>query len=159
MEGAFLGWHLTTPTFWMWSFRLKKAVRLEGPKFSSHLYPFHNPEILVNPTLLTKQMVEQMHAAAGPVDTLFTNDKQCPMDLDEPTPSGMLSRSGQPSSLLYHNHPGEPTTSGEQRAAAHHPVSDEGERRTRSSSEKVNGTAVTEAMHYRWTNGKQVPQL
>eukprot|EP00961_Rhodomonas_salina_P186035 2511771-Rhodomonas_salina.1 len=31
LEGAFLGWDVTTPTFWMWSFRLKQVVRLEGP--------------------------------------------------------------------------------------------------------------------------------
>ena len=47
LEGAFLGWDLTTPTFWMWSFRLKQVVRLEGPRFSK-FYPFRNPEAVVN---------------------------------------------------------------------------------------------------------------
>jgi len=43
LEGAFLGWDLTTPTVWMWSFRLRKPIRLHDPIFYDSKYPFADP--------------------------------------------------------------------------------------------------------------------
>jgi len=43
LEGAFLGWDLSTPTVWMWSFRLRKPIRLHDAIFYDHLYPFSDP--------------------------------------------------------------------------------------------------------------------
>mmetsp|Transcript_62520 Transcript_62520/g.129878 ORF Transcript_62520/g.129878 Transcript_62520/m.129878 type:complete len:257 (-) Transcript_62520:168-938(-) len=43
LEGAFLGWDLSTPTVWMWSFRLKKPLRLHDPIFYDKLFPFSYP--------------------------------------------------------------------------------------------------------------------
>jgi len=33
LEGAFLGWDLSTPTVWMWSFRQRKPIRIHDPIF------------------------------------------------------------------------------------------------------------------------------
>ena len=33
LEGAFLGWDVSTPTAWIWSFRKKEAVRMHDPIF------------------------------------------------------------------------------------------------------------------------------
>mmetsp|Transcript_30795 Transcript_30795/g.63767 ORF Transcript_30795/g.63767 Transcript_30795/m.63767 type:complete len:332 (+) Transcript_30795:555-1550(+) len=46
LEGAFLGWDLSTPTVWMWSFRLKKPVRLHDPVFYDDRFPFADPSCL-----------------------------------------------------------------------------------------------------------------
>mmetsp|Transcript_60384 Transcript_60384/g.124124 ORF Transcript_60384/g.124124 Transcript_60384/m.124124 type:complete len:327 (+) Transcript_60384:72-1052(+) len=45
LEGAFLGWDLSTPTVWLWSFRLKKPVRLHDPIFYDKLFPFRDPSV------------------------------------------------------------------------------------------------------------------
>jgi len=46
LEGAFLGWDLSTPTVWMWSFRLKRPVRLHDPVFYVTKFPFRDPSCL-----------------------------------------------------------------------------------------------------------------
>jgi len=43
LEGAFLGWDLSTPTVWLWSFRLKRPVRLHDPIFYDGKFPFDDP--------------------------------------------------------------------------------------------------------------------
>jgi len=43
LEGAFLGWDLSTPTVWLWSFRLQKPVRLHDPIFYDEKFPFSDP--------------------------------------------------------------------------------------------------------------------
>jgi len=53
LEGAFLGWDLATPTVWMWSFLLKKPIRLHDPTFYDSKYPFADPSCLVNRSDLT----------------------------------------------------------------------------------------------------------
>jgi len=42
-EGVFLGNDLTTPTFWLWSFKHKKAMRMSDPKHFDHILPFLQP--------------------------------------------------------------------------------------------------------------------
>jgi len=43
LEGAFLGWDLSTLTVWMWSFRLKRPIRLHDPIFYDTKFPFDDP--------------------------------------------------------------------------------------------------------------------
>jgi len=43
LEGAFLGWDLSTPTAWMWSFRQRKPIRIHDPIFYDTLFPFDDP--------------------------------------------------------------------------------------------------------------------
>ncbi len=40
----FLGNDLTTPNFWMYSFRAKKVMMLSDPKHLDHILPFMQPE-------------------------------------------------------------------------------------------------------------------
>ena len=42
-EGVFLGNDLTTPNFWMYSFREKKMMMLNDPKHWDHILPFMQP--------------------------------------------------------------------------------------------------------------------
>eukprot|EP00961_Rhodomonas_salina_P216261 2921046-Rhodomonas_salina.1 len=58
-----MGWHDTTPTFWMYSFRLQKIVRMCNAVFSKSKLPFRNLTVLVNGGDLTDEMVAAMHAA------------------------------------------------------------------------------------------------
>jgi len=48
LEGAFLGWDLSTPTVWLWSFRLQKPVKLHDPVFYDDRFPFADPSCLVD---------------------------------------------------------------------------------------------------------------
>eukprot|EP00961_Rhodomonas_salina_P021079 283689-Rhodomonas_salina.1 len=45
MEGAFLGWHDSTPTCYMYSFRLQRVLRVQDAVFN------HDNEYPVNPRL------------------------------------------------------------------------------------------------------------
>eukprot|EP00961_Rhodomonas_salina_P268903 3633821-Rhodomonas_salina.1 len=58
-----MGWHDTTPTFWMYSFWLQKVVLMCDAVFSKSKLPFHDPTVLVNGGDLTDEMVTAMHAA------------------------------------------------------------------------------------------------
>eukprot|EP00961_Rhodomonas_salina_P009662 130627-Rhodomonas_salina.3 len=69
LEGAFLGWHLTTPSFYMWSFRKRKVVRLSDPTFFDSSFPFRDPTCLVNPSV-TGAEIKAMHDADGADETL-----------------------------------------------------------------------------------------
>ena len=40
----FLGNDLTTPNFWMYSFRAKKVMMLSDPKHLDYILPFMQPE-------------------------------------------------------------------------------------------------------------------
>ena len=63
LEGAFLMWDLFTPTIWMYSFRLKKIVRLDPKHFRPHLYPFRDPSCLANTDHFTIEDIRRMHSA------------------------------------------------------------------------------------------------
>ena len=40
LEGVWLGNDLSTPMFWMYSFKLRKVVRLSDPRHFVHILPF-----------------------------------------------------------------------------------------------------------------------
>jgi hypothetical protein len=44
LEGVWLGNDLSTPMFWMYSFKLRKVVRLSDPRHFDHILPFLCPE-------------------------------------------------------------------------------------------------------------------
>ena len=44
LEGVWLGDDLSTPMFWMYSFKLRKVVRLSDPRHFDHILPFLCPE-------------------------------------------------------------------------------------------------------------------
>eukprot|EP00961_Rhodomonas_salina_P293943 3934143-Rhodomonas_salina.1 len=77
----------------MWSFRLKQVVRLEGPRFS-HMYPFRNPEGVVNREHFTAADVKRMHVEDGDLDDVFVSsaDEDEQLDQDNVPPSGTLKR-------------------------------------------------------------------
>ncbi len=57
----FLGNHLATPTFWLWSFKHKKAMRMIDPKHFDHILPFLQPADVHHAIPLTAQEVVRMH--------------------------------------------------------------------------------------------------
>lgn len=61
-EGVFLGNDLTTPTFWLWSFKHRKAMRLSDPKHFDHILPFLQPLDVHHAIDLSSEDVVRMHA-------------------------------------------------------------------------------------------------
>ena len=61
-EGVFLGNDLTTPTFWLWSFKHRKAMRLSDPKHFDHILPFLQPSDVHHSIPLSNADVVRMHA-------------------------------------------------------------------------------------------------
>ena len=74
LEGAFMGWHDTTPVAWMYSFRLQRVIREADPIFQhDNEYPFLDPTVVLTPGSLTADQVKQMHEQdimAGEADDL-----------------------------------------------------------------------------------------
>ena len=110
LQGAFLGWHDTSPTFWMYSFKLQRVLRLCDPIFSEASMPFADPTVLLNKNELTDEMVLKMHG-----EDIFLDFEQHPADTtipSEATVSGQL----QPTSSMRTTEPKQPPpldTSGE----------------------------------------------
>eukprot|EP00961_Rhodomonas_salina_P239947 3241589-Rhodomonas_salina.1 len=131
LEGVFLGcqWDLTTPTFWLWSFKLRKPVRLEGPCFKPNLYPFRDQGVLVDSHAFTVSDVAALHNEDGPLDQLFTDgDSGEPSSASgEPPASGVLKRLCE--SLSAASHSGEqPPPAPAPSLAQSDPLTAEGER-------------------------------
>ena len=61
-EGVYLGNDLTTPTFWLWSFRNRKAMRLSDPKHFDHILPFLQPADVHHSIPLDSDDIGRMHA-------------------------------------------------------------------------------------------------
>eukprot|EP00961_Rhodomonas_salina_P190485 2570099-Rhodomonas_salina.2 len=62
LEGAFLGWHDTKPTCFMYSFRLQRLLRVQDAVFEHDKdYPFLDQACLVTPGILTDDQVKEMH--------------------------------------------------------------------------------------------------
>ena len=61
-EGVFLGNDLTTPTFWLWSFKHRKAMRLSDPKHFDHILPFLQPADVYHSIPLSSADIVRMHA-------------------------------------------------------------------------------------------------
>ena len=60
VEGAYMGWSLTTHTVLLYSFKDRKVLRLSDPTFFDQDMPFKNPECLVNHQYLNAQQVADM---------------------------------------------------------------------------------------------------
>ena len=58
----------TTLCFWMWSFKLCKAVKLRDFVFFDHLLPFQDPSVLERTGNLTKTDIATMHLAHGALE-------------------------------------------------------------------------------------------
>jgi hypothetical protein len=86
-EGVFLGNDLTIPTFWLWSFKHKKAMRMSDPKHFDHILPFLKPADVHHTIPLTAQEVVRMHAKDDVPVAVGATD----METDR------ISRSGEPS--------------------------------------------------------------
>eukprot|EP00961_Rhodomonas_salina_P052647 705901-Rhodomonas_salina.2 len=62
VEGAFLGWHYSTPTAWIYCFSLQHILRMQDVVFDHDKdYPFLDPSCLVTPGILTDDQVVEMH--------------------------------------------------------------------------------------------------
>eukprot|EP00961_Rhodomonas_salina_P153129 2061737-Rhodomonas_salina.2 len=62
IEGAFLGWHDSTPTCWIYSFRLQRILCMQDVVFNhDDEYPFMDPSCLVTPGILLDDQVVEMH--------------------------------------------------------------------------------------------------
>jgi hypothetical protein len=84
---VFLGNDLTTRTFWLWSFKHKKAMRMSDPKHFDHILPFLQPADVHHAIPLTVQEVVCMHAK----DDIPFAAGACDLQTDR------ISRSGEPS--------------------------------------------------------------
>ena len=65
LEGVWLGNDLTTPMFWMYSFRLRKVVRLSDPRHFDHILPFLCPDDIPHRIDLSADDICQMHEEDG----------------------------------------------------------------------------------------------
>ena len=88
-EGVFLGNDLTTPIFWLWSFKHKKIMRMSYPKHFDHILPFLQPADVHRTIPLTAQEVVRMHAKDDVPVAVGASDLQ----------TDRISRSGEPSLL------------------------------------------------------------
>ena len=68
-EGVYLGNDLTTPTFWLWSFRHRKVMRLSDPEHFDHILPFLQPSDVHHSIPLKSDDIGCKHAID--VDALF----------------------------------------------------------------------------------------
>jgi len=67
LEGAFLMSDHSTPTFWMWSFKFNKPMKMCDGIFNL-TYPFRDPSVLQHPGDLSHEDTCAMHAADGSFD-------------------------------------------------------------------------------------------
>jgi len=69
LEGAFLQVMIdhSTPTFWMWSFKFDKPLKMCDEIFYS-TYPFRDPSVLQHPGDLSHEDICVMHAVDGGFD-------------------------------------------------------------------------------------------
>jgi len=61
VEGVWLGNDLSTPMFWMYSFKLCKVVRLSDPRHVDHILPFLCPEDIPHRIDLSADDISKMH--------------------------------------------------------------------------------------------------
>jgi hypothetical protein len=65
LEGVWLGNDLSTPMFWMYSFKLRKVVRLSDPRHFDHILPFLCPEDIPHRIDLSADDICTMHEEDG----------------------------------------------------------------------------------------------
>ena len=63
--GVWLGNDLSTPMFWMYSFKLRKVVRLSDPRHFDHILPFLCPEDIPHRIDLSADDICTMHEEDG----------------------------------------------------------------------------------------------
>jgi hypothetical protein len=61
LEGMWLGNDLSTPMFWMYSFKLRKVLRLSDPRHFDHILPFLCPEDIPHRIDLSADDICKMH--------------------------------------------------------------------------------------------------
>ena len=74
VEGVFLGWDTSSPTAWIWSVKYRKEMRMADPQFHSHLFPFLDPQCLVNAKDLPDATVVDMHATDAALEVVESDD-------------------------------------------------------------------------------------
>jgi hypothetical protein len=65
LDGVWLGNDLSTPMFWMYSFKLRKVVRLSDPCHFDHILPFLCPEDIPHRIDLSADDICKMHEEDG----------------------------------------------------------------------------------------------
>jgi hypothetical protein len=65
LEGVWLGNDLSTPMFWMYSFKLRKVVRLSDPRHFDHILPFLCQEDIPHRIDLSADDICTMHEEDG----------------------------------------------------------------------------------------------
>ena len=87
-EGIFLGNDLTTPTFWLWSFRHRKPMRMSDPKHFDHILPFLQPADVHHAIPISREEIVRMHA----VDDAAARDAREHDGDDHPTSEKRVTR-------------------------------------------------------------------
>ena len=153
-EGVFLGNDLTTPTFWLWSFKHKKAMRMSDPKHFDHILPFLQPADVHHAIPLTAQEVLRMHAK---------DDVPVAAGASELQPD-RISRSGEqslPAAASSSLKPSRVTRSATTASQAASPLSfpDSGESVQVRGKESVQNEAIymSPQEHKRFKHGREVP--
>ncbi len=72
-EGVSLGNDLTTPNFWMYSFRAKKVMMLSDPNHLDHILPFMQPGGVPYQIALTGAVIHVVHMPHDLLDPNPTN--------------------------------------------------------------------------------------
>ena len=65
LEGVWLGNDLSTSMFWMYSFKLRRVVRLSDPRHFDHILPFLCPEDIPHRIDLSAEDICKMHEEDG----------------------------------------------------------------------------------------------
>ena len=153
-EGVFLGNDLTTPTFWLWSFKHKKAMRMSDPKHFDHILPFLQPADVHHAIPLTAHEVLRMHAK---------DDVPVAAGASELQPD-RISRSGEqslPAAASSSLQPSRVTRSATTASQAASPLSfpDSGESVQVRGKESVQKEAIylSPQEHKRFKHGREVP--
>ena len=153
-EGVFLGNDLTTPTFWLWSFKHKKAMRMSDPKHFDHILPFLQPADVHHAIPLTAHEVLRMHAK---------DDVPVAAGASELQPD-RISRSGEqslPAAASSSLKPSRVTRSATTASQAASPLSfpDSGESVQVRGKESVQKEAIylSPQEHKRFKHGREVP--
>ena len=137
IEGVFLGWDTSSPTAWIWSVKHRKEMRMADPQFHSHLFPFLDPQCLVNSHDLPDAAVLEMHAADSNLEVVESDDDGNPPDPTIPQPSDVGTQLSErptqphcsdpapesfPERTLRPRHPPHSRTIPSTQPASHHPL-------------------------------------
>ena len=57
LEGMFLAFNTSTPSVWIYSFRLQRAVQMSDVQFAKHLFPLADTTCILTPGHLTDDQV------------------------------------------------------------------------------------------------------